>query len=306
MSAFEEFGVVLPNLALFGGEPAGHSELLSYARAAEGLGFRSAWAADHIMHETASHYAPACLQAVATALPRMKIGFGTMPAFVRHPLVAAKVIFTLQALSEGRLEVALSIGDERNEMRALGVNPAERGRRLDELLEILTLLAAGGGVTYEGPSTGFQNVHILPGPANGKLPPMFIASWTGDKSLTRILKYGTGWMASGLFSSEKRVRDGMVALRDGATAAGVGEPPAMLTNVLLFITDREAEIESRRAFLGGPQPIACPPGGLRLVGPVGFVREQLALIQDIGFRRLNVLPVDYEARQLEAFMKIAS
>lgn len=306
MSGFREFGVVLPNLALFGGEPAGHRELISYAKAAYSLGFRSAWAADHIMHETPSHFAPTYLQAVATAVPEMKIGFGTMPAFVRHPLEAARIIFTLQTLSEGRLEVALSIGDERPEMIALGVDPSERGGRLDETLEILTRLASGDEVTYRGRYYSFDRARIQPAPDDGRLPPLFIASWTGKKSLERILHYDTGWMASGLFSREVDVRGGMDTIRAAAKERGKDWPPTILTNVPVGISDDRSALEKVQMFLGGPQPLLDDERDLRLVGPAEVAKERLARVESLGFERLNVLPMGYLVQQLEAFMKLVA
>lgn len=304
MSGFREFGVVLPNLGLFGGEPAGHRELIAYAKSAASLGFQSAWAADHIMHETPTHYAPVYLQAVATAVPQLKIGFATMPSFVRHPIAAARVIFTLQELSEGRLEVALSIGDERAEMRALGVDPATRGGRLDEMLEILTRLASGEELTYEGRYYSFEGARLRPRPASG-LPPLFIASWTGKKSLERILRYGTGWMASGLFSLEEKMREGMTALREAARERGKPEPTTIITNVLVLISEDRAEIERARLVQGGAHGLD-DSRGMRLIGPAEVAKERLARIEEIGFERVNVLPVGFDLRQLEAFMKIAN
>lgn len=306
MSGFREFGVVLPTLALFGGEPAGHRGLIDYAKAAHSLGFRSAWAADHIMHEVPGHYATACLQAVATAVPEMKIGFGTMPAFVRHPLAAARIIFTLQTLSEGRLEVALSIGDEQEEMAAMGIDRSERGGRLDEALEIITQLASGDALTYKGRYSAFERARILPPPPGGRLPPLFIASWTGRKAQERILRYDAGWMASGLFSREDGLRTGMETLRVAARERGKKSPPTIITNVPVGISEDRAALDAVRMYLRGPQPLLDGEGGLRLVGPAEVAQERFTRIESIGFDRLNVLPVNYDVRQLEAFMKLRS
>src|SRR5215207_3913914 len=134
------FGAALPSM----------HQLLDYARAAHSAGLTSAWAADHVMHAAPSYYAPAVLSMVATALPDIRVGFASMPAFVRHPIAAAKVIATLEIFSEGRLDVAFSIGDERAEMAALGVPRSQRGRRLDELLAILRVLATEDEPSFEG------------------------------------------------------------------------------------------------------------------------------------------------------------
>lgn len=289
---------------MFGGALPGPRGLLDYAKAAHSLGFRSAWAADHILHEAPSHYAPACLQAVATAVPEMKIGFAAMPAFLRHPLATAKVIFTLQILSGGRLEVALSIGDERPEMWALGVNPAERGRRLDETLEVLTRLATEDEVTYRDKHYSFEGARLRPKPPEGRLPPLFIASWSGTKSLQRILRFGCGWMASGLFSLEKDLRQGMAALRGSAQEQGKPQPATILTNVLTLISEDPGRLERAGALFRSDTGPRVDTRGMRLVGPRELVRERLAQIEALGFQRLNVLPLDFDVAQLEAFMRL--
>jgi alkanesulfonate monooxygenase SsuD/methylene tetrahydromethanopterin reductase-like flavin-dependent oxidoreductase (luciferase family) len=298
------YGVVLPNLAHFGGPLPTHRALLEYARAARAAGFSSAWAADHVMHAAPTYYAPVILSAVATAIPDIGIGFAAMPAFLRHPIAAANVIASLEILSEGRLEVGLSIGDERAEMAALGVRRSQRGRRLDELLAILRGLATEDELRYQGVVYDIPAGRARPKPFQ---PPtaahVFIASWTGTSALERILANDCGWMASGLFSREADLRRGMSDLQSAAAARGRPVVPTILTNVLTCISTDQQTLRRAHSVLQG-EPTLAGVRGVRLIGTPHEVRDKLALIRDIGFERVNILPVDFDVAQFEAFMRL--
>jgi alkanesulfonate monooxygenase SsuD/methylene tetrahydromethanopterin reductase-like flavin-dependent oxidoreductase (luciferase family) len=300
-----EYGVVLPNLAAFGGPLPSLADLLEYARAARAAGFQSAWAADHVMHVDPTYYAPVVLQAVATAVPDIKVGFASMPAFIRHPIAAARVIATLEILTEGRLEVGLSIGNQRPEMRAMGVRASERGRRLDETLAILMRLASDEDeVTFQGAFYGFERAHFRPKPLQAPVAArLFIASWTGNPSIERMLTYRCGWMASGLFSRQEDLERGMADLRRAAAERGAPVPSTIVTNVLTCISSESRTIERAHAVVN-EHPHLANVRGVRLIGTPDEVKQRLATIRQLGFERLNVLPVNFDVTQFEAFMRL--
>jgi alkanesulfonate monooxygenase SsuD/methylene tetrahydromethanopterin reductase-like flavin-dependent oxidoreductase (luciferase family) len=299
-----EYGAVLPTLAMFGGALPNLGGLLEYARAAEDAGYTSVWAADHVLHQDPGYYAPVCLQAVAMAAPKLRVGFATMPAFLQHPLYAAKILSTLERLTGGQLEAAFSIGDERPEMRALGIDPRERGGRLDETLAVLDLLRRGGAVSFTGRYYQFEGVRIEP-PLS--LPPanVYVASWTGTKALERIFRHGAGWMASGLFSRREDLERGVAALREEASRRGAPLPRTVMTNVLTFISDNEGAVEQAQRALADPDGSLSGARGVRLIGSLEAVGKRLRYLASLGFERLNVLPVEYDAAQLAAFMTVA-
>ncbi len=115
-------------------EPAG---LIDRAREAESAGFDIFQMGDHIGRETAP--LPA-LAAVAHAVTRIEIGTLVLNNDLRHPVVLAQELATLDHLSGGRLEVGLGAGHSFPEYTAIGLAfdpPRVRKQRLSEATEII-------------------------------------------------------------------------------------------------------------------------------------------------------------------------
>ena len=77
------------------------------------------------------------LAAIAQATHRLRLVAGAIIAPLRHPLLLAKELGTLDLLSQGRLVVLPTVSWHREEYEALGIPFRERGAILDEQLEIL-------------------------------------------------------------------------------------------------------------------------------------------------------------------------
>ena len=70
---------------------------------------------------------------------------------LRHPLLAARQLASISQLAPGRLTLGVGVGGEdRSEISNSGVDPATRGRRLDECLAVLRALAGGETIDYRG------------------------------------------------------------------------------------------------------------------------------------------------------------
>ena len=80
----------------------------------------------------------------------------------RHPVVLAKELSTLQALSGERFILGAGTGWDEREFEAVGQRKAERGARTDESLEIVRRLLAGGPVRFEGRFYQLDEVEVGP------------------------------------------------------------------------------------------------------------------------------------------------
>jgi alkanesulfonate monooxygenase SsuD/methylene tetrahydromethanopterin reductase-like flavin-dependent oxidoreductase (luciferase family) len=132
------------------------------------LGLGTVWASDHVVAppEIADRYGSTWLDpvvvltAVAARCPSLGLGISALVLPYRPALPTAKALSTLQAMSGGRLEVAVGSGWSEQEYAALGVSFADRGRLTDSALDALRdawvrddldpadpvpLLAAGNG-----------------------------------------------------------------------------------------------------------------------------------------------------------------
>jgi probable F420-dependent oxidoreductase len=182
-----KFGVRLPTWAFWPAPHAAYERIRDFAVRAERLGFDSLWVVEHLLTAPglygASWLEPMMALAHAAAVTdRVKLATGILVAPLRHPLFIAKEVATLQALSGGRAMLGVGTGWDEREFRSMGVPLAERGRRLDEILDVLPRLLTGRDVAHQGRAYRFEPVTIDPQlPA---APPIWIAG--GGKVATAL------------------------------------------------------------------------------------------------------------------------
>ncbi len=134
------------------------------------------------------------LSAVAAVTSRLRLVAGAIIPPLRHPVLLAKQLATLDLLSEGRLVVQPTVSWHRAEYEALGVDFATRGARLDEHLEAWRLLWDRTPASFSGSHYRFADVWLEPKPFRAGGPTL----WFGGSSLhaalvRRIVTYGEGF-----------------------------------------------------------------------------------------------------------------
>jgi alkanesulfonate monooxygenase SsuD/methylene tetrahydromethanopterin reductase-like flavin-dependent oxidoreductase (luciferase family) len=133
-------GIHLPQY----GRAAGPDAIRRAARLAEDLGFADLWVSDHVVHPAEQTYPSAHLYDPlltlgwgAAATTTIGLGTSVLVAAMHPPLALANSLASLDSLSGGRLTVAVGVGWSAREFAALGQSFADRGRRTDEILELL-------------------------------------------------------------------------------------------------------------------------------------------------------------------------
>jgi probable F420-dependent oxidoreductase len=142
------------------------------------------------------------LGAIAQATSVLRLVAGAVIAPLRHPLLLANELATLDVLSEGRLVVLPTVSWHRDEYAAFGVPFDQRGAILDEQLAALQTLWTPGPVSHHGARFDFDDVWLEPGPWRPGGPTM----WFGGNGmhpalLRRIVRYGQGLNPFGPLSS---------------------------------------------------------------------------------------------------------
>ncbi|MGF7234750.1 MAG: LLM class flavin-dependent oxidoreductase, partial [Frankia sp.] len=138
--------------------------------------------------------------AVAALAERTEVATSVYQLGLRHPLVAARQIVDVAALAAGGFVLGVGIGDEgRSEAEACGVDPAGRGRRLDESLAIVRRLVSGQTVDHDGEF--FQLRHVAVGPPPVRPVPILVGG-RSDAAVRRAGLLGDGWL--GRWVSAKR------------------------------------------------------------------------------------------------------
>jgi len=134
------------------------------------------------------------LGAIAAATSRVRLIAGAIIAPLRHPLVLAKELATLDLLAEGRLVVQPTVSWHRAEYEALGVPFDARGDLLDEHLAAWDVLWRETPASFAGRHYRFSGVYLEPKPYRPSGPVLwFGGSSVHDRLLRRIVAYGRGF-----------------------------------------------------------------------------------------------------------------
>jgi probable F420-dependent oxidoreductase len=175
--------------------------LVERAARAEKLGYDSIWAGDSpITRQRADPLL--VLAAVAEATEKAALGTAVLLPALRHPILVAHQLATLDRLSGGRVIAGMGAGfptdATRAQFEALGVDFATRGRRLEESIEAMRLLwssaagETGETVSFKGEHFAFEDVSIAPPPARPGGPPIWLAG--GGPALRRVARIADGWL----------------------------------------------------------------------------------------------------------------
>ncbi len=112
----------------------------------------------------------------------------------RGPAVVAKQAAAVDSLSGGRLELGLGIGWHREEYDALEVSFTERGRRMDEGIELMKLLWTRDRVDFEGDFYTVDGMGMEPKPVTEPHPPLWFGGTT-PPVFRRVVEHGVGWLS---------------------------------------------------------------------------------------------------------------
>lgn len=156
------------------------------------------------------------LSAIAAATSRIRLGAVALIAPLRHPLALAKDLATLDLLSGGRLVVQPTVSWHADEYDALGVDFTQRGRILDEHLQIWRGAWAQSPLDFSGDFFDFNDVYVEPKPFRPDGPQMwFGGQGVNPQIIRRLAQYGMGYHPLGRIDAAH-----MDALRDALRPHG--------------------------------------------------------------------------------------
>jgi probable F420-dependent oxidoreductase len=273
-----KFGLMFTNTGM-GSSAAGALEL---ATRAERLGFESLWTVEHVVvpsgYQSAYPYDPSGKMAggaeefdlpdplvwlafVASATQRIRLATGVLIVPQRNPLILAKEVATLDALSGGRVTLGVGVGWLEEEFNALGVPFADRGRRLDDYLEALRALWSQKKATVHNTYTAFDDCISRPFPVNGTVP--IVVGGHSNAAARRAARLGDGFFPGN--GSVSEVAAVFETFR--AACADIGRDPAEVELTAgsfgRSFDDLAARID-RLAELGVSRTILAPLPGEQL------------------------------------------
>jgi len=164
--------------------------------------------------------------AIAAVTTTLRIALAAVIAPLRHPLLLAKQLATIDLLSRGRLVVQPTVSWHEQEYQALEVPFRERGERLDEHLAAWKRVWADSPASFDGRHYRFEDVNLEPKPTSPHGPPIWIGGSTAHPAVVRrLIEHGSGFHPLGQPSDGElaRLRDSLrEAGRDPETLEWVG------------------------------------------------------------------------------------
>ncbi len=165
------------------------------------------------------------LGAVAAVTTRIRLATGILIAPLRPAAFLAKQVATLDQMSDGRVDLGVGTGWQREEYEAQGLDFDRRGQLLDDTLAACRVLWRDTPAALESPTLSFQDIYCEPKPAQAGGVPIWIAGTLHGRNLARLVEHGDGWIpimgetVDGIATGVEQIREAFV---------GAGRDPAAL------------------------------------------------------------------------------
>jgi probable F420-dependent oxidoreductase len=117
----------------------------------------------------------------------------------RNPLLLARQVGSVANLTNNRFGFGVGIGWAPEEFEWCGVPYAKRGKRVDEMIEVIKLVLGGGMVEFHGEFYDFEKLQMSPAPTE---PVPFYVGGHTDVALKRAARVGDGWTSAMLSGAE--------------------------------------------------------------------------------------------------------
>lgn len=242
-----QFGVVFPQVEF----PPDPIAVRDYAQTVEALGFRYVDAYDHVLGANpdrpggwhgpytyeSSFLEPFVLFSfIAAATKNLRLASNVIILPQRQTALVAKQAATLDVLSGGRVRLGVGLGWNQVEYAALGENFRNRGRRIEEQIEVLRALWTQPLVNFKGRWHQIPDAGLKPLPIQRPIP--IWMGGTADNALHRIARLADAWMSN--FRNPDDARPAVAQLRRFLEEAG-RDPAAFPIEARLPYGDGKAE-----------------------------------------------------------------
>ena len=279
-----QVGVVLPQMEdPLSGEAPSWETIRGMARRAEELGFDTVWVADELLWSFDAGprgwwEGVALAGAVAASTSRIGVGTWVLSALHRNPALTAKVVETLDEISDGRLLFGLGSGHARAQGEAFGLPLDHTIGRYEEALRLIVPLLRDGRVDFAGEYHRAVKLEHRPhGPRAGRIPIML--GGHQPRTMALAVRYADIWSDFARESSLPEAFEPTLRQLD-AICAEQGRDPASLGRSIGVIVEPLDQHDAEAIGFGVPitgsaEEIAA---ALRRLGEMGVTRVELVLV----------------------------
>lgn len=192
------------------------------------------------------------LTAVTT---RLRFTTNILLAALRRPAVLAKSTSTIDVLSNGRLDLGVGVGWQREEYEACGLDFDDRGAQLDHTLEVLQTLWRDEAASYSSDRLSFEAIHQMPKPVQSGGVPIWVSGTVNRRSMRRLARFGNGWIPWGPDAVD--LVAGIEKMREAVAAEGRDPEEIEVVANLPIATDDDGAVDWKATMDAVPGLVAA-------------------------------------------------
>lgn len=215
------------------------------------------------------------LTAVTT---RLRFTTNILLAALRRPAVLAKTTSTIDVLSNGRLDLGVGVGWQREEYEACGLDFDDRGAQLDHTLEVLQTLWRDEAASFSSDRLSFEAIHQMPKPVQSGGVPIWVSGTVNRRSMRRLARFGNGWIPWGPDAVD--LVAGIEKMREAVAAEGRDPEGIEVVANLPIATDGDGAVDWSATMDAVPALVAAGATDframLRLADDAPDARERIA------------------------------
>jgi probable F420-dependent oxidoreductase len=273
--------------------------VVHFATSCEAMGCHSMWTIDRVAYDNLEPLT--VLAAAAGATQKIRLGTSVLLGNLRHASHVAKIVSTLDFISNGRVTLGLGFGSRESDYKAVEIPFEHRGSRAVEQVQLMKRLWTEDSVTFKGKFYNVENLSLGPKPIQKPHPPI----WTGGSAEVALKRAGT-W-ADGFICGSSAIPDFPSTWEKIAGyARASGRDPNKITKAGL--TFMAIDDDQNKAVKAVEDYVMRYYGRLRadvantsLVGSPAAVTERIGAFLARGLDTLIIGVADPHPRQLDLF-----
>lgn len=308
-----KIGLLLPSwTASMNGVTPTAREVVDIGVLAEQVGFDTLWLADHFYYEPYSDFrvvgvelpedyagvkngAWECwtvVSALAVATSSVQLGTLVSNTGYRNPALLARMVDTIDDLSDGRVILGLGAGDFATEHQAYGFPFERRVGRFEEALSIILPLLRGETVTCSGEFYACENASLMPKSRRAGGPPIMIGTLKGAPRMSRLVaQHAHMWNCNIAFGDSGADNYRAVWQPIAEACKKHGRDPGTLlrhATVGVNLTDE-------------PYPV---PGAQPFSGSTAEIVECFAQYAELGVGHVSIMPHPWTRDGIKSFASV--
>ena len=134
------------------------------------------------------------LTAIAAVTTRVRLATGILIAPLRPAALLAKQVATLDQISDGRVDLGVGTGWQREEYDAQELPFERRGQLLTDTLGACKVLWRDTPASFSSPTLSFADIYCEPKPLQAGGVPLWVAGTLNNRNLDRLVRYGDAWI----------------------------------------------------------------------------------------------------------------